>query len=636
MTGTLRVGINKTGRQSGQGDRRFLGSVISLARRLSPHLGLLSIFSLLIVGGITLEVIGPRLLGHATDLVFNGVIGRELPLGLTKEQAVEAARSRGDNTFADLLSGMDVVPGHGVDFTAVAQTLAEVLVVYLCAALFLWLKALVLNVIVQRTIVTLRGDMQDKINRLPLSYFDHQQRGELLSRVTNDIDNIQTSLWMTISPLLSSAVMVVAVLAMMLTISPLLTMITLLIVPLSLLVIRVIAPRARRLLMAQWATIGHLTAHIEETYSGLTLIRMFGQRSRARERFTDLNTEAYRTSFGAEFIAGLMSPAIRFIANLNYVAVAVIGGLQIASGKVTLGSVQAFIQYVRRFNDPLSEIAAIYYTVQSGIASAERVFDLLDEPEQDPDPAGNPPWATERAPGARLEFQHVNFSYLPGVPVIKNLSLVAQPGTTVAIVGPNGCGKTTLVNLLMRFYEVDSGRILIDGVDVATISRRALRSRIGLVLQDTWLFGGTIADNIGYGRPGASRAEIVAAAESACVDRFVDKLPGGYDTPVSEDGANISAGQKQLITIARAFLADPELLILDEATSCVDTRTEVLIQQAMGALRRDRTSLVIAHRLSTIRNADLILVMEGGQIVERGSHAELLARRGPYYSMTQV
>ena len=636
MTRPARAGAHGSLEESGEKNQDFAGSAIRLTKRLTPHMGLIAGVIVLSVGGIAFAVIGPRLLGHATDLLFNGVIGRQLPPGITKEQAIEELRARGDSTFADLVSGMNLVPGQGIDFGAVGRTLAIAMGLYLSAALLIWLKGRLLNLIVQRTIVALRSDVENKLHRLPLSYFDGRQRGELLSRVTNDVDNIETSLWMTISPLLTSVLTVVAVLSMMLSISPLLAVITLLTMPLSLLVTSVIAPRARRLFAAQWAITGRLNAHVEETYSGLGLVKTFGQRAGAQERFRDLNAQVYRARFGAEFYSGLMSPATMFIGNLNYVAVAVLGGLQVASGQITLGSVQAFIQYVRQFDQPLVQVAAMYYTVHSGLASAQRVFDLLDAPEQEPDTVLTLPSVIGSAPGGRVEFQHVSFSYRPGTPVIEDLSLVAQPGSTVAIVGRNGSGKTTLVNLLMRFYEVDSGRILIDCRDIATVSRHSLRTRIATVLQDSWLFGGTIAENIGYGRPGASRDEIIAAARSACVDRFVDTLPDGYDTRVSDDGGNISAGQKQLITIARAFLARPELLILDEATSSVDTRTEVLIHQGMAELRRGRTSFVIAHRLSTIRDADVILVMEAGKIVERGNHAELLARRGAYYSMTRV
>ena len=616
--------------------RDFRGTAIRLIKRLTPQRRLTAAVISLGISGVGLNVIGPRILGHATDLLFNGVIGRHLPAGITKEQAIAAARARGDNTFADLLSGMNVRPGVGVDFAAVGRTLLLALALYLLGALMVWAQFRLLNITVQRTMMGLRSDVEDKVHRMPLSYFDSRQRGELLSRVTNDIDNVQTSLSITISQLLTSVLTVLAVLVMMLTMSPLLAVITLLTVPLSLLVTRTVARRSQRLFVAQWANTGRLNAHIEETYSGFTLVKTFGHRARAEEQFRDLNADVYQASFGAQFLSGLVSPATMFIGNLSYVAVAVVGGLQVATGQITLGGIQAFTQYVRQFNQPLTQVSAMYNTLQSGMASAERVFDLLDAPEQTPDAPVVLPSPNGQRRSGRVEFQHVNFSYRPDMPVIEDLSLVAEPGSTVAIVGPTGAGKTTLVNLLMRFYEVDSGRILLDGVDISTVSRHALRSRIGMVLQDTWLFGGTIAENIGYGRPGANRDEIVEAAKSAYVDRFVHTLPAGYDTWVSDDGGNISAGEKQLITIARAFLARPHLLILDEATSSVDTRTEVLIQHAMHELRRDRTSFIIAHRLSTIRDADVILVMEAGRIVEHGSHAELMARRGAYYEMTRV
>jgi ATP-binding cassette subfamily B protein len=611
--------------------RDFKGSAVRLVRRLTPQRTLTAAVIGLGVVGIALGVLGPRILGHATDLLFNGVIGRQLPAGLTKEQAIEAARARGDSAFADLLSGMAVVPGQGVDFGAVARTLALALGLYLVAALMVWIQARLLNVTVQRTMVTLRADVEDKVHRLPLSYFDTRQRGEVLSRLTNDVDNIQTSLTITISQLLTSMLTIVAVLVMMLTISPLLALITVLTVPLSLLAIRWITQRSQRLFVAQWRNTGRLNAHIEETYSGFTIVKTFGHRAAAQERFRELNDDVYQSGFGAQFFSGLVSPATGFIGNLSYVAVAVIGGLQVATGQITLGNIQAFIQYVRQFNQPLTQVAGMYNTLQSGIASAERVFELLDADEQPADPTAQLPAAR-----GRVEFEHVHFGYQPGTPVIEDLSLVAEPGSTVAIVGPTGAGKTTLVNLLMRFYDVDSGRILLDGVDISTVSRHSLRSRIGMVLQDTWLFAGTIYDNIAYGRPEAGEDEVIEAAKAAYVDRFVHSLPDGYDTRVSDDGGSISAGEKQLITIARAVLARPQLLVLDEATSSVDTRTELLIQHAMHELRRDRTSFIIAHRLSTIRDADLILVMEAGRIVERGSHEELVARRGEYWSMTRV
>jgi ABC-type multidrug transport system fused ATPase/permease subunit len=612
----------------------FGSLAVRLVGRLRPERGQTAAVVALAVVGTAIAVIVPRILGQATDQVVAGVLGGRLSAGTTKEQAIQAARSRGDSTFADLLSRMNVKPGVGVDFAAVGGTLLLALGLYLLAALVVWVQARLVNVTVQRAMVTLRSDVEDKVHRLPLSYFDSQPRGELLSRVTNDIDNIQTALSTTINQLLTAVLTVIGLLAMMLTISPLLAVITLLTVPLSLVVTRQAMRRSQPLFVAQWTNTGRLNAHIEETYSGDMLVKTFGLDTWSQEQFRDLNADVYHASFWAQFIAGLLAPAMTFIGNLSYVGVAVVGGLQVATGQITVGGIQAFIQYVRQFNQPLAQAAAMTDTLQTGIAGGQRVFDLLDEPEQEPDAALGLPrvdgW------GGRVEFRHVNFSYRPGTQVIDNLSLLAEPGSTVAIVGPTGAGKTTLVNLLMRFYEVDSGRILIDGVDISTVSRHSLRSRIGMVLQDTWLFGGTIAENIGYGRPGATGEEIVEAVKAVYVDRFVQTLPDGYDTWVSDDGGSISAGEKQLITIARAFLSRPQLLILDEAMSSVDTRTEALIQRAMGELRRVRTSFVIAHRLSTIRDADLILVMEGGRIVEQGSHAELLARRGAYYEMTRL
>jgi ABC-type multidrug transport system fused ATPase/permease subunit len=609
--------------------RDFTGSALRLLRRLTPQRWLAAVVVLLSVAGIGIGVIGPRILGHATDLLFNGVIGKQLPAGLTKEQAIEAARARGDTTFADLLSGMAVTPGQGVDFAAVGRTLLLALGLYLVAALLVWIQARLLNVAVQRTMVALRSDVEDKVHRLPLAHFDTRQRGELLSRVTNDVDNIATSVSMTINQLLSSALTVVAVLVMMLIISPLLTLLTVITVPLTLWAIRSITRRSQKLFVAQWRNTGRLNAHVEETYSGFTVVKTYGHRAGAQERFREYNDDVFHASFGAQFLSGLVGPATMFIGNLSYVAVAVVGGLQVAGGQITLGSMQAFIQYVRQFNQPLGQLASMFNTFQSGIASAERVFDFLDEPEESPDAVASLPAGT--AP--RVEFDRVSFGYRADAPVIENLSLTAEPGSTVAIVGPTGAGKTTLVNLLMRFYNVDSGRILIDGVDTASVSRQSLRGQIGMVLQDTWLFGGTIYDNIAYGRPGASEDEVMAAAQAAYVDRFVHMLPDGYDTRVNDDGALISAGEKQLITIARAFLAQPRILVLDEATSSVDTRTELLVQHAMGELRRQRTSFIIAHRLSTIRDADLIVVMDGGAIVEQGTHEDLIATQGAYFAM---
>ena len=611
--------------------RDFSGSARRLLRRLTPHRWATIAVVAMAVGGVVLSAIGPRILGHATDLLFNGVIGRQLPAGLTKEQAVAAARDRGDGTFADLLSGMNVIPGRGVDFGAVGRTLLLALLLYLLAALLIWGQARLLNVIVRRTVLQLRAEVEDKVHRLPLSYVDSRPRGELLSRVTNDVDNLSTTISMTISQLLTAALTVIAVLAMMLTISPLLTLITVATVPLSLWVTRAIARRSQKLFVAQWANTGRLNAHIEETYSGFTMVKTFGHRESAAATFDELNADVYRSSFGAQFFSGLVAPATMFIGNLGYVAVAVIGGFQVATGQVTLGGVQAFIQYVRQFNQPLTQVAGFYNTLQSGVASAERVFEFLDAEEEIPAPEADLP----PGPG-RVEFDDIAFGYHSGSPVIRDLSLVAEPGSTVAIVGPTGAGKTTLVNLLMRFYDVDAGRIMIDGHDIRDVSRSSLRSRIGMVLQDTWLIGGTITENIAYGRPGASEQEVLDAARAARVDGFVRTLPDGYQTRIADGAGNLSAGERQLITIARAFVARPQILILDEATSSVDTRTEVLVQQAMTALRRERTCFIIAHRLSTIRDADVIVVMDDGRIVEHGSHDDLMARRGAYWAMTQV
>ena len=620
-----------------QRPQNFTASALRLAKQLAPQRVLVFVVIAVGISGTAINVAVPRVLGHATDLLFSGMLGHQLPAGLTKEQAISAARKRGDTVFADLLSGMPVTPGQGVSFGALGRTLLLALALYIVAALLIWIQLRVLNVAVQRTLRTLRSDIADKLHRLPLAYFDGQQRGELLSRITNDIDNLQTSLSITVSQLLTAVLTTATVVVMMFTISPMLLAITLTTIPPSLWATRAITRRSQRLFAAQWACTGRLNAHIEETYSGFTLVKTFGHRETAQQQFCQLNDGLHDASFGAQLVSGLLSPITAFIGNLGYVAIAVLGGIQVATGQLTVGSVQAFIHYMRQFNQPLSQVAGLYNTVQSGLASAERVFEVLDEPEESPSVTFTRPWALPAASRAgRVEFHRVSFSYHPGVPVIRDLSLVIEPGSTVAIVGPTGAGKTTLVNLLMRFYDVDSGQILIDGVDISTMSRQSLRSRIGMVLQDTWLFNGTIAENIGYGKPSASEDEMLAAAQAAYADRFIRTLPNSYQTQVSNDGGNLSAGEKQLITIARAILARRQLLILDEATSSVDTRTEARITQAMRELRQGRTSLVVAHRLSTIREADQIAVMQAGTIVEQGNHTELLARRGLYYDLTRA
>jgi ATP-binding cassette, subfamily B, multidrug efflux pump len=606
----------------------FVPSLKRLLGHLAPERMILILVVLLAVTGIAMNVLGPRLLGMATDVIFTGVLGKDLPSGASKEQVVASLRAEGNNTFADMIERLNVIPGQGIDFALLGQLLLLALGLYLVASLFLWLQGYLLNGAVQRSIYTLRSQVEDKINRLPLSYFDKQTRGELLSRVTNDIDNISQALQQTLSQLLTSLLTVIGVTVMMFVVSPVLALIALITIPVSILVTTLIGRRSQKLFIQQWKSTGELNGHIEEAFTGQSLVKVFGRQREVGDVFAERNNAVYQASFGAQFVSGLIMPTMFFIGNLNYVAIAVVGGLRVASGTMNLGDVQAFIQYTRMFTQPLTQLASMANLLQSGVASAERVFEVLDETEQVPDEASslNPTCG-------RVAFEHIWFSYKEDQPLISDLSLVAEPGSTVAIVGPTGAGKTTLVNLIMRFYELDRGRITLDGVDIATVPRSALRAKIGMVLQDTWLFHGTIRENIAYGRPTATEEEIHAAAEATYVDRFVHALPDGYDTVLDEEASNISAGEKQLITIARAFLADPALLILDEATSSVDTRTEVLVQRAMAALRSDRTSFVIAHRLSTIRDADVILVMEDGQIVEQGTHYELLEARGHYFDL---
>lgn len=608
----------------------FGPSAKRLLGQLRPERLWLVLVLMLAVVSVAFSVIGPRLLGEGTNLIFAGVVSKDLPAGVSQEQLIAQLRAAGETQQADMLSAMTLTPGQGIDFAALATVLLWALVLYVLASGFMWMQAYILNGVVQRTMFRLRERIEAKINRLPLRYFDSIQRGELLSRVTNDVDNISQSLQQSISQAVTSLLTVLGVLVMMFILSPTLALIALVTVPLTLVTTALIAKRSQKLFVAQWKHTGELNGQIEETYTGHALVKVFGRQREVEERFRQKNAELYEASFGAQFVSGLIMPAMTFIGNLVYVGIAVVGGLQVAAGAMQLGDVQAFIQYSRQFTQPLAQLGSMANLLQSGVASAERVFELLDTEEQSPDPS---PGVAPAATRGKLVFENVSFAYSPDKPLIADLSLVAEPGQTVAIVGPTGAGKTTLVNLMMRFYELDAGRITLDGVDVTAMTRDELRSRMGMVLQDTWLFGGTIRDNIAYGRPGASEAEILEAARATYVDRFVRSLPEGYDTVLDDEGSNVSAGEKQLLTIARAFLARPSVLILDEATSSVDTRTEVLVQKAMSALRSDRTSFVIAHRLSTIRDADLILVMEAGQIVEQGTHTELLAAGGAYAAL---
>lgn len=612
--------------------KHFWPAAKRLMGLIAPEKWLFSFVVLLVIGSVALTVIAPRILGQAMDVIFNGILGKQLPAGVPLEQLIASARAEGNDKYADVLAGANVVPGQGIDFGQLARLIVVVLALYLVASMLMWWQGYLLNQLVMRIVYNLRRDIEEKINRLPLGYFDSRQRGDVLSRVTNDVDNIQQALQQAFSQLVQSLLTVIGIAAMMFIVSWQLALIALIALPLSGVIAGVVGVRAQKLFVAQWKHTGDLNGHIEESFTGHELVRIFNRDDEMAEEFDRRNEGLFEASYKAQALSGTIMPAMQFVQYLSYVLIAVVGALRVTAGQMTLGDVTAFIQYSREFSQPVGEMAGMASMLQSGVASAERTFELLDADEQDPDQATE--HLPDRADG-RVVFDNVSFSYDPAVPLITDLSLEAHPGHTVAIVGPTGAGKTTLVNLVMRFYELSAGRILLDDIDITQLSRAELRGHVGMVLQDAWLFEGTIRENIRYGRLEASDDDVIAAAQATMVDRFVRQLPDGYDTVLAENATALSAGERQLLTIARAFIANPSLLILDEATSSVDTRTEVLVQQAMQALRADRTSFVIAHRLSTIRDADTILMMDAGRIVEQGTHDELIARGGPYFDLYQ-
>ncbi|HVO38432.1 MAG TPA: ABC transporter ATP-binding protein [Spirochaetia bacterium] len=571
--------------------KNFGKTLRRLLRYLKPRGAALTLVFVLAILGTVFAIFAPKIMGGATTMIFEGVKARH------------------------------------VDFTSIWHMVLLLVGLYAASSLFSYLQQLIMAGVAQKTVYDMRRDVSEKLNRLPLSFFDGRTHGEIMSRVTNDVDNVATTLQQGLMQIITSLVTIVGIVIMMITISPLLTLIIAGVIPISILVTRLVAPRSQKHFAAQWKGLGALNGHVEEMYTGHAIVKAFGRERRSIEKFNAINGELYEASWRAQFISGLLMPLITFVNNVGYVAIAVVGGIMVMRNAIPIGDILAFISYSKQFTWPIAQTANMANVLQSTIASAERVFELLDEPEEAPDAATA---RTLTDPRGDVRFESVQFSYRTDEPLIEGMNIDVKAGHTIAIVGPTGAGKTTLVNLLMRFYEIQGGRISVDGVDIREFARGSYRRFFGMVLQDTWLFNGTIRENIAYGRENATDEEVRQAAIAAHADHFIRTLPDGYATMLNEEASNISQGQRQLITIARAVLVDPSILILDEATSSVDTRTEVLIRKAMAALMKGRTSFVIAHRLSTIRDAELILVMNHGRIVETGTHAELLARGGFY------
>jgi ATP-binding cassette, subfamily B, multidrug efflux pump len=597
----------------------FSGTLRRLLRYFLPEKINLSIVLIAAIIGTVFNIVGPKILGFATTRLFNNLISRFIAEYSNATVRQQLAQNPSLN--------LQLAPVPGIDFAYIGKIISILLVLYVISAIFIYVQQYLMAGVSQRTIYKLRQEVDQKLSRLPLKYFDGRTHGEILSRAVNDMDNIGSTLQQSLMQLITSTISLLGVLVMMLSISWTLTLIVLATLPLSVFIISGIAKRSQEYFRNQQKSLGELNGHVEEMYTGHKIVKAFGHEEKAIAEFDALNLKLREAGWKAQFVSGIIMPLMRFVGNLGYVLVAVVGGTMVTQNSISLGDVQAFIQYSNQFTQPITQLANIANVIQSAIASAERVFELLDEPEQIPEVAES---ARIDHPQGAVEFQHVKFGYSPDKILMQDLNIVARPGQMVAIVGPTGAGKTTLVNLLMRFYEVDGGKILVDGVDITQLKRGDLRCMFGMVLQDTWLFHGTLRDNIAYGRENVTEEEIVEASKAAHADHFIRTLPEGYNTVLNEEATNISQGQKQLLTIARAFLADPEILILDEATSSVDTRTELLIQQAMGKLMKGRTSFVIAHRLSTIRSADLILVMNHGSIIEQGTHEALLAQNGFY------